>query len=272
MVLDGDIDDSATVVTSAAEHLPVRGLTFATNRGRAAALNAGFAACVGDVVVRCDDDLVPRADYLSRHLEACSHGDVGVIGLYRNVYPETAYARVYGRAWDAAFRREAYSSPEESTWRYWAGNASVTRAAWERVGGYDEAFQSYGYEDVDWGYRLAATGVPIVLDPRLETEHRIAATTCASRAQRAFYSGAARARFERKHSLGERTPPAATPWNRMVSTVAARLSEQRAQRAGRAVDAAAGIIPAPAAGKVVSMLVEASELAGHQAATTAGQI
>lgn len=272
IVIDGDVDGSTAVLEAESVDLPVRRITFDANRGRAAALNAGFAAARGDVIVRCDDDLVPRADYVLRHLEAHARGDVGVVGLYRNLYPETTYARVYGRKWDLAFRRDAYSAPSGTTWRYWAGNVSVTRHLWERVGPYDESFRSYGYEDVDWGYRVASLGVPIVLDPLLETEHRIAATTSASRAQRAFYSGAARARFESKHSIEAQPISRPATWDRTVASLARSINERRTQRLGQLVDTSARLLPDPVAGKLVAMLVEASARAGHLSGQTLGAI
>ena len=68
----------------------------------------------------------------------------GVVGLYRNVYPDTAYARIYGRDWDRRFRQEAYQVRADQLWRYWAGNVSVTRETWEEVGPYDTSFRAYG--------------------------------------------------------------------------------------------------------------------------------
>jgi GT2 family glycosyltransferase len=272
LVLDGDIDGSREVVEAYTDRVPLSIVEFGDNQGRSAALNAGFARARGEVLVRCDDDLVPSVDYLARHAARHAGDVVGVVGLYRNVFPETTYARVYGREWDARFRREAYAAAADQAWRYWAGNCSVTRETWERVGPYDTDFRAYGYEDVDWGYRLAALGVPIVLDPRLETEHRIASTTSAVRAQRAFYSGAARTRFELKHSIRTPPRPPATTWDRLVSLVARRLDEHRIPRLGRAVDACARPLPDPLARKAVAMLVEAAALAGHARGQTTGAI
>lgn len=272
VVLDGDIDGSRRVLESSTARVPLSIVELADNQGRSAALNAGFDQARGDVLIRCDDDLVPGVDYLARHAAAHADGAVGVVGLYRNVYPETTYARVYGREWDDRFRREAYAVAADQTWRYWAGNCSVTRATWERVGPYDTQFRAYGYEDVDWGYRLSTLGVPVVLDPHLETEHRIAATTSAVRAQRAFYSGAARTRFELKHALGTPPHPPKTTWDRLVSALARRLDEGRIQQLGNAVDAGARRLPDGLAGKAVAMLVEAAAIAGHGQGQTSGAI
>lgn len=273
VVIDGDVDGSEKVVMAASADLPLHSIVFRANRGRAAALNAGFAGSSGEVIVRCDDDLVPAPNYVERHARAHEGRAVGVVGLYRNVFPDTSYARIYGRAWDVQYRAEAYASDPGSQWHYWAGNASVARTTWEQVGDYDESFRAYGYEDVDWGFRLAAAGIPIVLEPALETEHRIAATTCASRAQRAFYSGAARSRFERKHLLSDPPPPETpTLWGRAVARLAPVLTEQRAVVAGRAIDASSRVMPTRVARKTTALLVEASAQAGHRAASTSEKI
>ena len=272
VVIDGDTDDSSSVVDQAAADRPIRRVTFDSNRGRSAALNAGFAESRGHVVVRCDDDLVPGPDYLARHVAAHADREVGVVGLYRNVYPETTYARVYGRAWDQRFRRDAYSVKASDAWRYWAGNVSVTREVWERVGPYDTEFRAYGWEDVDWGYRLLQAGVPVVLDPDLETEHRIAATTTATRMQRAFYSGAARRRFELKHAIDPTKSEPSNAWERLVHTMAKGLDESRSERLGAAIDAGARVVPDRLAGKLVALSIDAAARAGHRSGSTVGAI
>ena len=272
VVVDGDIDGTSDVIDRASRELPVRRITFDANQGRSAALNAGFGEARGEVLVRCDDDLVPQPDYLSRH--AAHHGEqeVGVVGLYLNVYPETTYARVYGRGWDERFRDGAYQAPSDDHWRYWAGNVSVTQDVWQRVGPYDTAFRAYGWEDVDWGYRLAQSGTPIVLDPDLETEHRIAATTTAMRLQRAFYSGAARNRFEQKHAtrIGSSVPE--NTWERVAGAVASGLDEGRAQRLGSLIDAGSRVLPDRVAGKAVALAIDAAARAGYHSGSTVGAI
>lgn len=272
VVIDGDIDNSSRVVDNVGAELPVRRITFESNLGRSAALNAGFAKARGHVLVRCDDDLVPRTDYLARHVAAHETHDVGVVGLYRNVFPETTYARVYGRAWDQRFRREAYQVDGSDRWRYWAGNVSVTKGLWERVGPYDTEFRAYGWEDVDWGYRLAQAGVPVILDPGLETEHRIAATTTATRTQRAFYSGAARRRFELKHGMNHAAHAPSNAWERTVHAISTVLNERRAQQLGAAIDASARVVPDRVANKLVALSIDAAARAGQNSGTTNGAI
>ena len=267
VVLDGDIDGSQSVVARYA-HLPVRAITFPENRGRVAALNAGFTAAVGEILIRCDDDLVPRPDYVRRHKAAHARTPGGAIGLYRNVLPATTYARAYGRHADQLFRQHAYEVPPDLRWRYWAGNVSTTRELWNAVGPYDPGYRVYGYEDIDWGYRLHLLGAPISLVPELETDHLVAATTTRIRVLRAFHSGAARQTFVDKHGPDAlpSPPPQASPWNTLVDGIA-RVGDRRLLGVvAGAADGAAHFLPAAVSRKAIAALVEGAELAGRSRA------
>lgn len=265
VVLDGDIDGSTQVVQRYA-HLPVRSIVFPENRGRVAALNAGFDAARGEILARCDDDLEPAPRYVARLKARHSGEPVGVIGLPLNVFPDNAYVRTYGRPMDEHFRKAAYQHDPASLWRLWGGNVSVTRSTFDLVGPYDAGYRAYGWEDVDWGYRLHQAGIPIVLAPELETPHHAAAQSTALRAKRAFHSGAARRTFEAKHGT-EQLPPAAprprTPWNAAVRTVAL-LDSAPLMAAARVVDGSLTRLPQPIARKLVALCVESAAVSGYR--------
>lgn len=188
IVIDGDIDDSQGFLAQRRTSVATQVVVLPENRGRSAALNAGIEIARGHVIIRCDDDLEPAPDFVRLHVACHSGPQRAAIGLYRNVFPDTPYARVYGRRADSQFREEADRTARDTQWRYWAGNVSVTRGTADRIGPYDLAFRAYGYEDVDWGRRLHDAGVPVVLVRELETTHRLSAVTAASRVERAFFS------------------------------------------------------------------------------------
>lgn len=265
VVIDGDIDNSEEVVAQYS-HLPIRSVVFPENRGRVAALNAGFEAASGEVLIRCDDDLVPNPVYIAEHIRVAGSGEAGAVGLYLNVLPETPYARVYGRRADELHRQQAYRAPQERRFQYWAGNSSVTREVYDAVGGYDPTYRAYGWEDVDFGYRLQKLGVRIELVPELETPHYVAAVTTAIRASRAIASGRARWTFERLHGVGTSgrvKPDNDSAWNRLVNGLADRLTAQRSARLAALVDAMLPVLPAAVGRKAVAAVVEASGISGY---------
>ena len=271
VVVDGDVDGSAQVLARY-PHLPVRAIVLPENRGRVAALNAGFEAADGDVLIRCDDDLEPGSGYVRLHKAAHVPEATGAIGLYLNQLPDTPYARAYGSDADEIFRRGAYASHE--AWRYWAGNCSTTRDLWDAVGPYDRDYRAYGWEDVDWGFRLHRQGVAVRLVPELETPHFVAAVTTQSRVRRAFHSGAARRLFESKHGadvLSSAIPPADGLWNKAVRAVGRAPSWTFLDATSAAVDVGARILPRRLSRKAIALLVEGGSVAGYrhpQAVTT----
>lgn len=264
VVIDG-VDDGSVALIEAESRFPIRHILFPENRGRVAALNAGFEAACGEVLIRCDDDLVPAPDYIVQHLRQHEGRTVGVVGLYRNVYDTTPYAEAYGREMDRVFRTDAYRASPDLTWRYWAGNCSISRSTWNRIGAYDPDYRLYGWEDVDYGYRLHAAGIPVLLEQSLETTHRVAAVTTKERARRAAHAAGARRIFERKHP--DHPLPSAVPgngaWNSLVRVSSVTLARRPAVF-GAAVDRIIAVMPRPIAKKLVALAVESSALAGYR--------
>ncbi len=266
VVCDGDIDGSEEVVDSYRKRgiLNIEAIVFPENRGRVAALNAGHRAAHAHVLIRCDDDLQPERDFIEQH---CKHHwgkkEAGVIGIYNNKFPETPYARAYGIDRDRKFREDAYSAPESLVWRYWAGNTSMSSKMFNRLGGYDERFRLYGWEDVDMGYRLYCAGADIKIEPQLLINHYVAATTSASRATRALYSGAARATFVEKHGshvLAETRPSGI--WGFLVRSNSRVTNEKTIHLAGKLIDSVADRLPKNIAEKLIALLVESAGYAG----------
>lgn len=263
VVLDGQIDDTAAVVQAWSTRIPLRSVVFAQNRGRSAALNAGRAAARGRVLIRCDDDLAPGPDFVARHVAHHSGSDpVGIVGMCPEVFPDNAYVRAYGQSNDDLVRESSYALDPNQGWRRWSANVSVTDETWDRVGPYDDAFRVYGWEDIDWGYRLHLLGVPVLVPRDLEAPHHNPATSATERAERAFHSGASRAVFQAKHgpdALGADRLALDSPWNVAVRATGGVLRSDRAVRTvGRGVDRLLPRVPASVGHKLVALLVEGS--------------
>lgn len=133
-------------------------ITEARNRGRSAARNALARAAQGDWLLLLDADMRPvRADFLSRYLEAISAlAEPGlVVG---------GFALAPGRSTPAHRLHAAQSRRSEclpaarrtkAPGRYvFTSNVAVHREVLDRVG-FDPGFTGWGWEDVDWGLRVA---------------------------------------------------------------------------------------------------------------------
>ena len=206
MVLDGDIDGSEAVLSGwppGSRRCPCGWWSSPRTGAAPAALNAGFAEATGrgpGPVRRRPDAPAGLRRAARRRVTVTDRR--GVIGMCRNVFPETPYAPGLRptRLRPASAETPTVAPPEVRLAllgrqrvgrpRVVGGGRTVRRVA----------FRAYGWEDVDWGYRLTqARRSPSCVDPGLETDHHIASTSTRDRALRAYYSGSARHRFEAKH-------------------------------------------------------------------------
>lgn len=263
LVLDGTPDQSREVAERYRDRLPLKIVELSANQGRAKALNAGFAAASCDVLLRCDDDLVPPPHFVEGHAQHHDEQDpVGVIGFCQNVFPDSVYARVYGAEADQRHWAEACSGPADERWRYWAANCSVPRSTWAEVGPYDLRYVGWGWEDVDWGYRLHCLGVPIIVDPGLAADHLHVVETCEERVARAYSSGRARRTFESIHGEIE-SPGKRTTWSLCAGM--AGLPNRRWHRfVGRLLDRRVDHLPPGVARRLVGFAVEAAAVGGRR--------
>jgi GT2 family glycosyltransferase len=262
IVLDGSSDGSRELLEPWQTKLPLKVIARENNLGRSATLNEGFAAAEYEVLVRCDDDLVPGPNYVQTYSNLITQNPrVGVMGLYKNQYPSTRYSRAYGEMVDQRFRKEAYEMPPSKNWVLWAGNVGVSKDAFQSVGYYDTLFREYGYEDIDWGYRLFKAGIGIMLAPELETPHLIAATSCSRRCERARWSGRANEKFNQKHRQTPQ-PPAKTLWNSAV-----KLASHFSGKAfGSLIDWVLPVLPPRIALRVIDLAVQAAFMRGQREA------
>lgn len=181
---NGSTDGTAAVIHAAAPL--VRGVYVAEpNRGKAR--NAGIAAADGRIVVFCDDDTLPPERFVAAHLEA--HGDADdrvVSGPIVNVADATHLLPVSAANYSRAF--------------FCTCNASAPKTALDAVGGFDEKFDLYGWEDTDLGVRLRERGLKRVFawDAYIYHVKPPSSMTLARRVALAKEKGEMAARFVRK--------------------------------------------------------------------------
>jgi glycosyltransferase involved in cell wall biosynthesis len=268
VALDGVLDETPAVLRTYAAHLPLRTVSRPP-RGLCATLNDVYAAARGEVLIRCDDDLTPRSDMVRRHVAWHEYAarPVGVMGLTRDLFPETPYARSYGRPANLRQLAAAYGREHDRRWIHWAAHNSVTRETWERVGGFDPRLRYR--EDGDLGLRLHESGVSLVIDPELEIGHRGPATTARVRAARAFVSGSSRRQFEALHpgarGAGAATSPRTGAWNAATAVVATAVRTPRGfGRLGAVADRLPGSVPDGLRGRLIAFAVESAGRSGYR--------
>jgi glycosyltransferase involved in cell wall biosynthesis len=147
VVADNGSTDStrAVVERHAREGLAVT-YVFEPKANRGKARNRGVAAARGDYLVFCDDDVALPPGWLAAHAAAHAGGEPGVVnGPILNVPSPAQRPKPRPANYSRAFLCTC--------------NASLPAKSFHAVGGFDESFELYGWEDTELGLRLRAAGL-----------------------------------------------------------------------------------------------------------------
>lgn len=143
--------------------------------GAAATRNRGVEAARGEVIVFLNDDVVPASHgWLRGHVTRHGGGDPLLCvqapvtwAPGRELTPVMRYLERAGRShtYDALTRGE----PQPAEW--YANNLSLPRALLQQVGGFDDRFTSYGWQEYDLSLRLHDHGMRMAWAPELLAHH-----------------------------------------------------------------------------------------------------
>ncbi|MBV9718994.1 MAG: glycosyltransferase [Candidatus Eremiobacteraeota bacterium] len=146
VVDNGSADATPSVVETIRASFPAVRYVWAPEPNRGKARNLGTTLARGRYLLFCDDDVIVPSNWIAAHLAA--HRDTGervVNGPIVNV--PSCESRPPPRA--ANYSRAFLCTC----------NASLSKVAFDSVGGFDESFDLYGWEDTELGARLRAAGV-----------------------------------------------------------------------------------------------------------------
>lgn len=145
VVVDNGSTDDTRLVAQNAQHGYSVSYVYEAQPNRGAARNRGIAAAKGHLILFCDDDVYAPPGFLAAHDMAHTLSNFVVSGPIINVpgyavRPKPTLAN-YSRAF------------------FCTCNVSVPKVAIDAVGGFDEQFNLYGWEDTELGVRLREHGM-----------------------------------------------------------------------------------------------------------------
>jgi glycosyltransferase involved in cell wall biosynthesis len=183
---DGSTHETADVIEDARRtaRFPISHVWQEDRGFRAAAIrNRTVASSLAEYLIFTDGDCVPGPAFVSRHRQLAQRGCF-VAGsrvslqarLTRAVTDQRIAIHRWGlRAWAGARLRGDVNRllpllplPLSGSWRTatphrWKGHGSFNLAVWrsdfERINGFDESFEGWGFEDTDLVVRLVTAGV-----------------------------------------------------------------------------------------------------------------
>jgi len=143
IVVDNGSSDGTSAI--ATKHGAV--VVFEAQPNRALARNAGIAAATGEIVLFIDDDVVLPPFFVAAHARAHA----------AQLFPHVVTGPIINVP--SAAVRPVPTFLNGSNAFFCTCNVSVPRNALNAVGGFDPAFDKYGWEDTELGARLRAFDV-----------------------------------------------------------------------------------------------------------------
>jgi glycosyltransferase involved in cell wall biosynthesis len=162
VVDDCSCDESLLI----ASKYPVRMVKLDRHRGPSAARNRGAEIARAPILFFLDADVVLAPGALARAETAIALPGIGaVIGSYDDdPDAQTTVSRFKNLAHHYFHQRARFEAMT-----FWSGCGLVRREVFLAAGGFDEDRRNI--EDIELGYRLAAQGHRIILDPKLQVKH-----------------------------------------------------------------------------------------------------
>jgi GT2 family glycosyltransferase len=173
LVDDGSTDGSAAYLK---QHFPkVKLVEKATNSGFSTTVNLGAKAATGEILVLLNTDAVPQVGYLKALTKHFEDPEVFAVGcLDKSLDGDRIVERGRGIG---SFRRgflvHARGEVNKTTTLWASGGSSAYRMGlWEKLGGLDEMYDPFYWEDIDLSYRAAKSGFKVLFEPEAIVEHR----------------------------------------------------------------------------------------------------
>lgn len=145
------------------------------NTGQGIARNNGLAHARGDLVLFIGDDTIPEQDFVAQHVR--THQATGmpcaVVGYTQwdregmKVTPLLDYVNEGGHQFGYRYMKDGEDVPYTC---FYTSNISVSR---DVLGAqpFDPMFRTYGWEDIDLGYRMSRRGLRIVYNSQARVHH-----------------------------------------------------------------------------------------------------
>jgi len=173
IVDDGSTDESVAFLK---KHFPaVKLIEKVQNHGFATTVNLGVRAANGEIIFLLNSDAVPQKGFLKPILEHFKQNDklfaVGCLDQSVEKGQVVERGRGVGRFERGFLMHERGEINKTDTLWASGGSSAFRKQIWEQLGGMDELFDPFYWEDIDLSYRALKSGYAIVFEPKSVVVH-----------------------------------------------------------------------------------------------------
>lgn len=155
VVDDGSEDDTIDVLRGFSEFANFRYISIPERKGPAFCRNLGVKESDGEIILFIDSDIFTFSNFIEAHINThkAYREEVLVVGPVISI---SNIGREFPKKGSILDFSNAYFA---------SGNASLPKDLFWQVGGFDEVFNVYGWEDIEFGFKLKRLGIKSVKNP-----------------------------------------------------------------------------------------------------------
>lgn len=155
-------------------HIKLKIIKNDKNLGFSSNVNKGIKSANGDILILLNTDVVPRKDFLKPLLSHFSDPKMFAVGCLDESI-ENGKKMLRGRgigSWKRGFLAHSRGDVNKTNTLWVSGGSGAFRkSVWDYLGGFDELYNPFYWEDIDLSYRALKSGYKILFEPRSIVVH-----------------------------------------------------------------------------------------------------
>lgn len=155
-------------------HIAIRYVENRVNKGFSGNVNSGVKLATGDILLLLNTDVVPHKGFLEPLLAHFADPEVFGVGcMDESIEGENVVLRGRGvGAWKRGFLVHRAGSIEKTNTIWVSGGSSAFRKSiWDKIGGLNELYNPFYWEDIDLSYRAQKAGYTVLFEPQSRVTH-----------------------------------------------------------------------------------------------------
>jgi len=144
------------------------------NKGFAVAVNTGVANARGDIVVLLNSDVSPELNFLEPLISHFTDEKIFAVGcLDKSIEGNKTIERGRGIGWwerGMVVHKRGEVNKADTFWVS-GGSGAFRKYIWDKLGGMDELYKPFYWEDIDLSYRARKAGYKILFEPKSVVTH-----------------------------------------------------------------------------------------------------
>lgn len=156
------------------KYLNLKIITHKKNIGFSRNSNLAAKKAIGDLLVFLNNDINPHPNYIKNSLKHFS--DPKVVGVGFSELGHENYGSIY---WKNGYLqlRPGYSKKTHISAWVSGGSSIIRKEAFIKLGGFDNIYEPFYFEDFDFGFRAWRSGYKLLWEPLSVVEHKHESTT-----------------------------------------------------------------------------------------------